>query len=74
VDRILLTSTAASRSYTTNSLFGSEAENYPAYHEKVWREEELTFAVRRIGYGASMDMQPTNQCTTILFSGLKPPQ
>ena len=25
------------------SLFGPEAENYLAYHEKVWREEELTF-------------------------------
>lgn len=25
------------------SLFGKDAENYVAYHEKVWREEELTF-------------------------------
>ena len=25
------------------SLFGKDAENYLAYHEKVWREEELTF-------------------------------
>jgi hypothetical protein len=24
------------------SLFGKDAENYLAYHEKVWREEELT--------------------------------
>ena len=25
------------------SLFGKDAENYLAYHEKVWREEELAF-------------------------------
>lgn len=24
-------------------LFGTEAENYVAYHEKIWREEPLTF-------------------------------
>jgi monoamine oxidase len=26
-----------------SALFGSEAQNYVAYHEKVWREEQLTF-------------------------------
>lgn len=26
-----------------SSLFGPEAEQYVAYHEKIWREEELTF-------------------------------